>query len=504
MTKTEGKNIEAGKGTIRDVIAPRIAELVTSRRTRDVRRRVYEIMRRASGRPHHVYYFHQVDDPYSHLSAQLLEPLLERYDIELEVHLVGAPSDAAAPERDRLVAYSRVDAARIAEARGLAYRDPGTQPHENLARLATRELAAATSPRAFASLAPRVGEALWDGDEATIRSLARAQPGASGIDVDAVIAKGNALREKLGHYLGGVFCYAGESYWGVDRLGYLERRLASLGAQRERGAPLLAPRMDVRGDRIDAANAAMTLEYFVSLRSPYTYISMPRTFDLAHHTGVTLKLRPVLPMVMRGLAVPAAKRWYITMDSAREAQSIGIPFGRIADPVGRPVERGFSLYPYAVSKGRAAEYLFSFCRSAFSDGVPAGTDEGLRQVVEGAGLQWVEAFRHVDPDGWRPELEANRAAMFEAGLWGVPSYRLIGPAGEPDFVTWGQDRIWLVETGVQPNRLVGFDPKNSSWFSVTPISKSGGGTVRHMVFHRPTRTIWFGTDANTIGRASVP
>ena len=57
---------------------------------------------------------------------------------------------------------------------------------------------------------------------------------------------------------------------------------------------------------------------------------------------------------------------------------------------------------------------------------------------------------------------------------------------------------------VQPNKLVGFDPKSSTWFSITPISKSGGGTVRHMTFHRPTRTLWFGTDANTIGRAVVP
>jgi virginiamycin B lyase len=33
---------------------------------------------------------------------------------------------------------------------------------------------------------------------------------------------------------------------------------------------------------------------------------------------------------------------------------------------------------------------------------------------------------------------------------------------------------------------------------------SGGGTVRHMVFDKSTRAIWFGTDNNTIGRALVP
>ena len=67
-----------------------------------------------------------------------------------------------------------------------------------------------------------------------------------------------------------------------------------------------------------------------------------------------------------------------------------------------------------------------------------------------------------------------------------------------------KDRLWLVETGVQPNRLVGFDPKTSDFFSITPIEPSGGLTVRHMTFNKATREIWFGTDANTIGRAKVP
>lgn len=65
------------------------------------------------------------------------------------------------------------------------------------------------------------------------------------------------------------------------------------------------------------------------------------------------------------------------------------------------------------------------------------------------------------------------------------------------------DRLWFVECGRDPNRFVGFDPESEAFFSVTPIP-GGGGCVRHMVFHAPTRTIWFGTDANTIGRAQIP
>jgi virginiamycin B lyase len=65
-----------------------------------------------------------------------------------------------------------------------------------------------------------------------------------------------------------------------------------------------------------------------------------------------------------------------------------------------------------------------------------------------------------------------------------------------------KDRLWMVETGSQPNRLVGFDPKQEKFFGLTPIP-SGGGTVRHMVFDERSGQIWFGTDNNTIGRAQV-
>lgn len=64
-------------------------------------------------------------------------------------------------------------------------------------------------------------------------------------------------------------------------------------------------------------------------------------------------------------------------------------------------------------------------------------------------------------------------------------------------------RLWVVETGPQPNRLVGFDPESRKFFSETPIAESGGLTVRNMVYDAGSKTIWFGTDANTIGRAKL-
>lgn len=66
----------------------------------------------------------------------------------------------------------------------------------------------------------------------------------------------------------------------------------------------------------------------------------------------------------------------------------------------------------------------------------------------------------------------------------------------------GEDGIWFVETGIQPNRFVKFDLATKAFSRITDVP-SGGGTVRHMVYHQPTETIWFGADANTIGRIEV-
>ena len=91
-------------------------------------------------------------------------------------------------------------------------------------------------------------------------------------------------------------------------------------------------------------------------------------------------------------------------------------------------------------------------------------------------------------------------ATREVDEWPAPA----GDASRPyGMAVDDRDRLWFVETGVRPNRFVGFDAATLEFFSVTDI-ESGGGSVRHMFFHAPTHTIWFGTDANTIGRAQLP
>ena len=83
--------------------------------------------------------------------------------------------------------------------------------------------------------------------------------------------------------------------------------------------------------------------------------------------------------------------------------------------------------------------------------------------------------------------------------WALPSGGASRPYG---MASDEQDRVWVVETGVEPNLFVGFDTRAENIVSITPIP-SGAGSVRHMDYHAPTASIWFGTDNGTIGRALV-
>ena len=123
-------------------IARTVAGLLTSPRVRDARRAAFALGRRVRGGTAVVSYFHQVDDPYSHLMLQVLPAFVARHGIELQPHLALPPGDTVAPDRPRLQQWSRRDAADLAAAIGLEFPDLDRQPDPALAALADRALAA--------------------------------------------------------------------------------------------------------------------------------------------------------------------------------------------------------------------------------------------------------------------------------------------------------------------------------------------------------------------------
>ncbi len=289
------------------------------------------------------------------------------------------------------------------------------------------------------------------------RRPALTPPAASAQQAAAHLTAAGALRQRLGHYLGATLFYGGEWYWGIDRLHHLEQRLQALGAQRSgvRGL-MFAPDADLAAPV--ALAKPLIIDFYFSLRSLYSAIVAPRVFRLGRLTGAPVRLRYVQPMVMRGLPVPREKRNHISLDAAREAHVHQIPFGRVNDPVGRPVERGLALMPLAERHGKAQAYLLSFMQGVWAEGCDAGSDRGLRRIAERAGLGWADAQAALQDEHWRQTAEANRAELLGLGLWGVPSFRVRNTA------VWGQDRLWAVQQAL----LAPTPPATSTATATTP------------------------------------
>ena len=66
------------------------------------------------------------------------------------------------------------------------------------------------------------------------------------------------------------------------------------------------------------------------------------------------------------------------------------------------------------------------------------------------------------------------------------------------------DRVWYVETGVVPNRMIAVDSKTRKVVYNYAIPGEGANSVRHMVFDPKTRQIWYGADLNFLGAVKVP
>jgi 2-hydroxychromene-2-carboxylate isomerase len=184
------------------------------------------------------------------------------------------------------------------------------------------------------------------------------------------------------------------------------------------------------------------LDYFYSFRSPYSYLSAPRVFVLPERFDVEVRFRGVIPMAMRGQSVPRAKRLHTLRDVAREAKRLGMPFGRIHDPIGEGARRCLAVAQQAVARGRTREFVLAAGRGIWGEAIDVSSEDGLREICARAGLSWSECQAALADPALRERVERDTAALAELGHWGVPVLVLRGE------LFWGQDRIVDLETAL--------------------------------------------------------
>ena len=394
--------LDVGRGLkVTNKVRSAMANKLFSPRMRELGRKKSEVERKLKGAPHVISAFLQVDDPYSWLLAHYLPALTESYDVELELYRCEALGEEFQPAPEMLADYAFEDGGRVARELGVAFAESADTP----------------------------------------------PPGFDEMMTGARDAEGRL--QKLGHYNSAMLHYGGEWYWGVDRLHYLTERLDDLGVRKSGSHnPVLASiqramQVSLPVTPPAAARDLPPLEFFLSMRSPYSILALPRVFALADAFGLELEIRLVLPMVMRGMQVPKPKLVYIASDTVREAERHNVPFGKLADPVGEGIERLYAVHRYARAENRERDFLLNAASAVWAEGVDVVTDDGMRKITARTGLFWPEACEAMQRDSWRDEVETNRAYMMASGCWGVPTLRF------GDFVTWGQDRIWLLARHIE-------------------------------------------------------
>ena len=376
-------------------LQPWIARFISSSLLLNLKRTLHEVRRGVLGRPHKIDVFIRVDDPYSFLLLQVMPELHTRYPVRFSYHVVSHSQQEMYPEPELWATNAHNDARHIAELYQLKLADFSKEQSVEDYDQTCAYLISIAAGDDFLGKAIAALSNYWSGNAQLNTAVSKDS------EWRKVISANEQLLDSMGHYLSASLHYAGEWYWGIDRLSHLERRLNQLVLKNSANSVVkyqentkhFCKRIGNLENYSKRSDSPLVI-YF-SARSPYSYIGLIRALKLAKHYGVPTVIKPVLPMLMRGMNVPDRKKWYIFSDTKREALKLGLDYGFVADPLGAGVERCYALLDYAQSEGKMASYLLSFATAVNAEGIHADTDKGLQQIVEKADLSWSLSLIHI-------------------------------------------------------------------------------------------------------------
>jgi 2-hydroxychromene-2-carboxylate isomerase len=419
-------------------------------------RKAKENLRVKEGRPHTVFYFHSLSDPYAHLTIQVIKKLISNFNIVLEIFFISEPSENFTPEKTMYRKHCLKDSKEIAPFYGLIFEAKEFYLKEN-EKLAYKILDhfSDINQDDYIDLIFKVSSLLWDnniaGLNAIISNLSDKEKELLSKKIIDIHIKGDKKIQSLEYYFSASFHYEGENYWGIDRLGYLEERLVELGLKKNNFHKNIVKKLEKSkfdSSQIIKKDNSLILEFFPSLNSPYTYISFKRVERLIDNYPIKLLTKPVLPMLMRNMKIPTHKGKYILSDSAREGRKYGSIIKDIYSPIGSPATKAYSLFPIIDSYGLGFRYLEELTKASFFYGINIGNEEFLEKLSKDLGLPWDKIRVELNTDNWRSILEKNLKDMYSGNSWGVPSFKLTNFDNSNPYYQWGQDRIWLIENEI--------------------------------------------------------
>ncbi len=399
------------------------------------RRAVTRVKDRLTKAPRQLDFYVDLADPWSFLTAQAVQRLVAAYDVPYAVHIVTPPAADVDPAPLLRVKHAVRDAQQLAEYYNLDFagkKETDSGMIRDFGTAMIRERAPAEQLKALLAIWPTI----FTVDRKQLAKLLGEWGTESHGQVLPIINAHYAELRKAGHYQAAMIHFDGLWYWGIDRLHYLEAALAS--ALGRPVAHVVTPRPEAERGPLKLSEKPLSCELWFSFRSPYSYLALEQIDTVLAPYQIPIVLRPVQPMVARGLPVPTVKRMYIVHDAKREANRLGIPFGELCDPLGAGVDNCLAIAHWAESRGAALAFARSAMRGIWAEARDVTEYVDLRAIVERAGLPWEEAKAALGKPEVAKWTQAAAADMAVVNLWGVPSFRV------GDFIAWGQDRLPLL------------------------------------------------------------
>ncbi len=443
--------------SLKTLLMPHLINWLTSNTLTRFKRGLFLLHKKFNPSIDQITFYLRVNDPYSYLLLQVLPDLLISQQKQLNIKILLQLNSDLNLEIDKQANYALKDAKRLAIEHQLSFPQKTQLPSLQNSQLATAILLANLNHPEFLQLCQLVCDALWLSQDTTLSldKLTLQYGKLSPLEAEQQLNHAKHYLQQKGHYQSGMLYYGGEWYWGIDRLWHLYQRLsitctvtniltetaiATKTAKKEAAKEISLPGYLQRNtacmplDKHDGAEPP-SIDFYFSFRSPYSYLAAQRLFKIAQKYPLTINIKPVLPMVMRGLKVPKNKRLYIVHDAKREAERYQIAFGKIADPLGEGVERCMALFYFAKQQAKEKQLVDAISQGIWAEGIDTASDKGLRRLVCRAGLDWGQAKKCLAEQDWKVQAEKNQRDLNQLGLWGVPSFQYQGLA------FWGQDRL---------------------------------------------------------------
>ncbi|RUX26168.1 2-hydroxychromene-2-carboxylate isomerase [Mesorhizobium sp. M2A.F.Ca.ET.042.01.1.1] len=183
------------------------------------------------------------------------------------------------------------------------------------------------------------------------------------------------------------------------------------------------------------------IDFWFSIGSTYTYLSVMRLAEVQARTGIEFRWRPfnVRSIMIEMDNVPFAKKpvkaAYMWRDiERRAAMHRMVPKLPAPYPLAE-LERANGVAVIAAREGWCEAYARESYRRWFEMGEPAGSEPNISASIEKAGQKPEPVLRQADSDAAKADLAAATEQAKSLGIFGSPNFVVDGE------LFWGDDRL---------------------------------------------------------------